>query len=686
MDQRMPRGNALAGRTKTLVVALVPYLLFIAAFAIRLPTVERGLPYLDQNSWDEPFIMNRAIDCLRQSTWNPQWQWYPGGTIHAQTVVAGLTVVQLAAKGKMVYLPSIKTVTDTKYTWTVSVPEIYRNGRLFHVFLGSLLVVFVYLVGSRAFGRLAGLAAGLFMLVFSEAVIQSGFIKPDLPAALFGLGSFAGALAMLSPASALCGAAAAGLCSGLAAGFKYNAGSVIVAPLVAHFIWRHGRRFWSGPLALLVGGAAIGFFLTTPFALLDFKSFVEGLSGQITSYRSGNYTNSTQMANFLHFLGDFASRMQFTAVLVFAVGAFYALWRHTKAAVVLLVTALFILWSNAGLVTYFFRNVFGVTSIIALFFGLGIAVLWDSACSFSRYRFVRGLACIAAIAIWGVALVPSTMQSQLLCRDFATKKDSRAEMMDFLRKHLSAADAVAIDEHLHCFVPDDWTTPTLVVTNVFSKSADWFRTNNIRYIAVAAKYEYPNPRPQDRAAVDWMTHRYEKLPEAGRWGSTPIQAWSLIWAPKIVLHHIDDYAELPGVTKGMIPGVGLEAIGNAFLMDHRRGTGLELYSRGQFRGTVQLDTTSTQLRLCAGGYWRHPGFPRIRISATPADGKGATQVIADNFVVNGYDSYPVTSIPCKLGPGLWQITIDFLNGDDPLPVFEEKDARRLGIRLLEFLP
>jgi hypothetical protein len=660
--------------------------LLVCAFAVRRPMVERGLPYLGGISWDEPYVVNRAIDCLRQSSWNPRWQIYPGGSIHLQTLVAGATVMQLGMAQMRPRISTIKTDSDTKYLWTVSVPEIYKNGRLLHVALDAVLVALVFVTITRAFGWVAGVSAGLLMLVYPEAVVRAAVIKPDSSAMFLVFCSTVAALAMLSNHSGLACALAAGIFAGVAAGFKYNAGAIVIAPLSAVILSRGRRRHWLTESGIILVAAAGGFFVTSPHAVLDFKVLFDDLSFQVESYAHGHETSGTQIANFCHFLRDFSSRLGILATLLAGVGVVYGLWHHTKAMAVLVVGAIALLWGNAGLRTYYFHNALPVTPLVAACFGLGLQALTETSRHAGKVRFLPIMLWPGIIIVLALALKEPWKQTRSAVHASTGLIDSRAQMMDYLATQLSSKDCVAVDEHLHPFLPEQWNGPKLLVTNVFNKTPDWFRSNHVRYLVVATTYEYLRARPEDRAAADWMGRRFEDVPSLEMWGKEAFLFRAVLWDPMIALREIKDYNELPGTPIGVLPGVALTGTGRVFLTDHAWGVGQELYSRGQLSGAVEIETTASRVRLTAGGFWRHPDFPHVKITATPVRPKGPAVVVADNYRIEGYEAYPVSSIPCNLGPGLWQITIDFLNGDDPLPLFEEKDARRLGIRLLEFLP
>lgn len=141
---------------------------------------------------------------------------------------------------------------------------------------GVGLVAATAWLGRRAAGPRVGLLAAAMVAVNVYAVRDAHFAVTDTPVALASALALVAILAVLEgrgPRSAL----VAGLAVGLAAGTKYPAGALVL-PLAVAIAWR-GWKAPGGPkLAgrdLLLAGvaAAVAFFVTNPFVLLDWSSF-----------------------------------------------------------------------------------------------------------------------------------------------------------------------------------------------------------------------------------------------------------------------------------------------------------------------------------------------------------------------------------------------------------------------------
>lgn len=150
--------------------------------------------------------------------------------------------------------------------------DIILCGRVLTAALGALTVFPVYGLGRAFVSRRAGLFAALLLALLPGHLQHSHFATVDVPATFFValcLWLSARALESDAPKRWLLWSAVA---AGLAAGSKYNAGIVIIAPIMAAWLRRREVKpaaLWPACVAL----SLLVFMFTTPFAVLDFASF-----------------------------------------------------------------------------------------------------------------------------------------------------------------------------------------------------------------------------------------------------------------------------------------------------------------------------------------------------------------------------------------------------------------------------
>ncbi len=162
-------------------------------------------------------------------------------------------------------------------------------GRLVIALLDTLTILLLYLLGAHSFGRGAGLLAAAFYAFTAQAIQLSHFFAMDPASTTFTVLAVLGGVIMVQKRT-LRAAALTGLGAGLAISSKFSALPVLLVPVMAGFLvfWtvrrgEGGEQPAGGrdqfvaligiPLALAIAG--IAFFVTSPYAILDWKTFID---------------------------------------------------------------------------------------------------------------------------------------------------------------------------------------------------------------------------------------------------------------------------------------------------------------------------------------------------------------------------------------------------------------------------
>ena len=158
-------------------------------------------------------------------------------------------------------------------------------GRLLIALLDTWTILLLFFLARRLYGTGAGLLASAFYAFTAQAIQLSHFFAMDPASTTFTVLAVLGGVRMVQErrwqATLL-----TGLAMGLAISSKFSALPILALPVVAGAVvlWRERQRpfpdarvqLWalaSIPLALLLAFAA--FFLTSPYAVLDWKNFVQ---------------------------------------------------------------------------------------------------------------------------------------------------------------------------------------------------------------------------------------------------------------------------------------------------------------------------------------------------------------------------------------------------------------------------
>jgi hypothetical protein len=221
-------------------------------------------------------------------------------------------------------------------------------------------------------------------------------------------------------AEALRGFAAAGLACGLAASTKYSGAAVAAAMAAAqlnialrsrHGPWRW--RVWM-PSAAFGLAAAIGFAAATPYALLDYRSFADGVAFDFT-HLSGGHGVDLGVGWIYHLKRSLPVGLGVPTFLAAIAGAVSMARGHGRAALVVGAFCAAFYAAIASGYTVFFRYVLPLVPFLCL--SAAVAVQDGARWLTRRTRFSHGVTvALIAAAIGLPALVSSTWFDVLLSR------------------------------------------------------------------------------------------------------------------------------------------------------------------------------------------------------------------------------------------------------------------------------
>lgn len=156
------------------------------------------------------------------------------------------------------------------------------GGRLTIALFDTLTILLVYFLAKRIFGRATGLLAAAFYTFTAQAIQLSHFFAMDPASTTFTVMAVYGAV-LMAQERRLRYAVLTGVAAGLAIASKFSALPILAAPVIAGLLWmimeprqdarRQARGVVAIPLALVL--SAMTFFLTSPYAVLDWQSFVQ---------------------------------------------------------------------------------------------------------------------------------------------------------------------------------------------------------------------------------------------------------------------------------------------------------------------------------------------------------------------------------------------------------------------------
>ncbi|NNE44027.1 MAG: DUF2029 domain-containing protein [Gemmatimonadetes bacterium] len=235
------------------------------AFLARLPGIGWGLPDASHHySYhpDEIHIAGAAERILETGDLNPHFFNYGTLPIYATAAVAW---------------PGYATGLLT------SPRAIHRVARWLSLLCAVATVGLAMAIARRAGGPTAAALAGFFVAAMPGHILHSAFATPDVPATFLVMLCIW--LTLRARDTGTLGRfALAGVVAGLAAATKYNAGLVLLVPVVGAL----GARRAGVAAATALAGAGAAFLVAMPYALLDAPTFREHVMFEFDHARRGH--------------------------------------------------------------------------------------------------------------------------------------------------------------------------------------------------------------------------------------------------------------------------------------------------------------------------------------------------------------------------------------------------------------
>lgn len=262
-------------------------IILLTALSLRVWGVDYDLPYIYHP--DEPTNIQISQHIFKTGDLNPHYFLYPSLFFYINALAytpyylfGELTGVFHAPNDILSPISLVMGVTQAQMPTTVLL------GRVITICFGVGTVWLVYFVGKQITRRTTvGLLASLMVAVSPTNVSLSRFITPDTFVTFFAVASFFAAVLVYQQGQTW-HYLVAGICIGLTASSKYNGGLIVLPFLLAHFL-RHGKTaFKERNLYFALTLCGLGFFATTPFALIDSFSFLADLRKQMHIYSTGH--------------------------------------------------------------------------------------------------------------------------------------------------------------------------------------------------------------------------------------------------------------------------------------------------------------------------------------------------------------------------------------------------------------
>ena len=419
--------------------------LMLIGLGLRLWGIKQGLPYaynIDENAHFVP----RAIGFFGH-TLNPFYFVNPPGYTNLLYLVFGAWFGGGDAAAR---------------TFATNPTEVYLVARVVSALLGTLAIWFTYLAGAKLFDRRIGFLAAALMTVAFLPVFYAHLALNDSPTlAPAALGLYG--IARIYRHGRWWDFALAGLATGAATATKYTAAIFILPICVAAYLrwrgdggplphpwrvnakkaWRWTRDFFKARAFLLLclaGAATIaGFFIATPYALLDLKTFGGGILHQASASSGEGKLGQTFTSGYVYYLWSITWGLGWVPAVAGVLGAFALAHARSRAFWLLVPTVIIYIVFMGSASRWFGRWLLPLLPVLAVLAAVGAFFVVDALVRRwprARYAWVG----LVAALVLGQAVVYSIHSDRLLSR-----ADTRAQVRTWMVDHLPPSTKVAYE-------------------------------------------------------------------------------------------------------------------------------------------------------------------------------------------------------------------------------------------------
>ncbi|MFQ3550173.1 MAG: glycosyltransferase family 39 protein [Armatimonadota bacterium] len=319
----------LQSKSKIDIIESLPILfVIIVAIVFRFYGLKWGLdPELHLFSYhpDEFLILGSAYMAVYTAkSLNPGFYNYPSLYIYLCAIAIAVALFYFPFKSDVGY--EVYIITTFRFVTAL---------------MGVGAVRLTYWAGCKFWNKQAGCMSAFILAILPLHVQHSHFATVDVPCTLFTAACLGGAALILNRGKHS-DYIIAGLFAGLAAGTKYNAGSVYIAVILAHLLRENNpfiakirdSKIWIS-LAVLI----VAFIISTPGSVLYFSSFKTGILYELAHSKEGHglVFAGTGSGLIYHLKSSLFYGLGLGVLITLIAGVFWAKFRNNKQAYVVLI-------------------------------------------------------------------------------------------------------------------------------------------------------------------------------------------------------------------------------------------------------------------------------------------------------------------------------------------------------------
>ncbi len=474
----------------------------LLAFALRLWGLDFGLPYIKHP--DEPYWVNAALKIVKTGDLNPHTFIYPSLLLYVNSLAYLVYFAIGRAFGVFQSLADlVEPIVLIGGSGKVALPALFLIGRSVSLVLGLGTVALIFDLGRRYTGHLlGGVLAGLWVAISPTLVAHDRYMIPDGPMTFFTTLTLWASWRILERGRTR-DYVLAGIALGLATGTKYNVVVFALPILLAHFLrlgWR-GVKEWRLYAALALSGLV--FLATTPYAILDFSTFLNSAFIEVRHYASGHAGNTgASLAWYLSYFWQAEGPILALA----AAGMAWGIYRRSKGTLLIAATMLGYLFFISAFAVHSERTALPLVPLaILLAAGWAVDLIIPAPGAPPR---VGAWAVVALLVI--VSLIPLAGAVSEAVR--LTTPDGRDTARTWIESNLPAGARVAIESYSPWIDPERFAIRSFYRVN--GESPEWYAAQGFDYLIVSQQmfhrfYADPSEFAEDIARYEALFRAFE---------------------------------------------------------------------------------------------------------------------------------------------------------------------------------
>ena len=478
-----------------------------------------GLPYTLHP--DEPVVFDTVAQMLRRHSLNPQTFTYPSAVYYFFYVI-GSAYSHLHSTSVGMAISTTGVGYNMAGAGRYTNPDVVLWMRIGVALICSAAVLLVYIAARLFVGRVPATLGAMLLAVSQLHIDLSQIATTDGSAAtamaLIALLSIAAVLTERRRAFWL-----AWIAVGLAVGVKYNAGAGIIMPMVAYIFVKlrdvqEGkcltlREIFNDQRLLGIVLVPVAFLVTTPYALVEPKTFIHNVYGVVLHYTVVGQLGGSG-SSVLDTLTVIDSWPELLISLLACLGILSALVRRSPAAIVVASGALLYSLVVATPKVFFFRNLVPLWPLLAILAAEGaawLAILLSQLLSHApslRLRRPSGeIAVLMVSLVVLVGLIPIAGKT-IPFDNYRASVDVRVVASQWITAHIPAGTKIADEAYGATLAPHRYTVD-FEDTGLYTHPLAWYPEHGYRYVVASTiffnrYFASGNPYPLARAYYETM--------------------------------------------------------------------------------------------------------------------------------------------------------------------------------------